>query len=244
LSSGETPENLAGEAVAESAAEDAATPERQARHRRWVPLGIVLVSVLAAVMGWRASIAEEHSNHDNELARQDLVRQQQLQLGDLLAANSDVRLFGSYEQTSLLAQALRSQARHAQGTQADDLKRQAASNVTVAQSLYGRLSGNALPRVNVDSTFDPSAPYDLKAERAALRIENDELAALDPDRLRNNARAERNRGVQLTGLAALFVVAIVLFTLAAVGLSSALFAISGAVVGAVALILFITIEVV
>jgi hypothetical protein len=62
----------------------------------WIPLAIALVSVLAAVMGWRASLADEGSTHREELSRQDLVHQQQLLVQDHQAVDTDVRAFGQF----------------------------------------------------------------------------------------------------------------------------------------------------
>jgi hypothetical protein len=241
------PPEAAGEPAAETAPEPAA-PEQQehTRFHRWVPLAIVIVSVFAAIMGWRASVADEHSNHDNELSRQDLVRQQQLQLNDIQQINAEARAFGVWEQTSLQAQTLRKQARQSTGEEAKSLKRQADSSLTLAAGLQRQVTiDNGIPFANTDGTLDPKYPYEISKARRSVALDNTELAALEPDRLRSLAKHVRLQGEYLTGLAALFVAAIVLFTLSAVSRGPAVrsFGLSGTVVGLVAAVLFIVVEV-
>jgi hypothetical protein len=252
VSPGDEPEHEpAGELEAETApaAEPAPAGEPappRSRFHDFLPLAIVTVSVLAAVMGWRASVADEHSNHDNELSRQDLVRQQQLQLGDLQLINAEARSFGSWEQNSLLAQTLHSEARQVKGEEGKSISRQAESTLTLAASQQSKVTAhNAIQFANTDGTLDPAYPYRIKIARRSVALDNTELAALEPDRLRKQAKDVRLQGEYLTGLAALFVAAIVLFTCAAVSSGSFVrgFGISGTLVALVGLILFIVVEI-
>ena len=55
-----------GDAPGGEGAEQLTARERKALHEivhTWIPLGIVLISVLAAVTGWRASLSEQKADH-------------------------------------------------------------------------------------------------------------------------------------------------------------------------------------
>jgi hypothetical protein len=57
-----------------------------------VPVGIVLMSLASAAMGWQASIRDERATHSDKLARQALVFQRQGELAKVQEVDSDVRL--------------------------------------------------------------------------------------------------------------------------------------------------------
>jgi hypothetical protein len=229
------------------------------RARHWLhdhlPYAIVAVSILAAMMGWRASLADEGSAHTDELSRQDLVRQQAIVLQDIQTVDSDVRLFGPFEENSLLSAALRTDAAKITGSEAQSLSREAQARLELARSFGDELQlqyftpadpANTGPYGDLrsDGTYKPGHPYDVKGAIAISGTINADLTSLEPDRLRTEARSERLRGVHLIGLATLFVAALVFFTLAAVsrGQVVAWFTASGAVVALIALVLFPIIE--
>src|SRR5438105_6290669 len=83
--------------------------EKRALHEvvhLWIPLAIVLVSVCAAIVGWRASLSDESATHYEELSRQDLVQQQQLVIQDSNTVDGDIGTFGQFTQDSTLAHSL------------------------------------------------------------------------------------------------------------------------------------------
>jgi hypothetical protein len=220
----------------------------------WIPLGIVLVSVLAAVMGWRASLADERSAHSEELARQDLVQQQQSLVQDNHAIDADVQTFGQFAQYSALAHSLRLDAAKIGGRVGDQLLSEAQADLGIARYLGKRIvhqnyafdpsnpTGN--PALRSDGTYQPGHPY-----RAALALDVAEnadtaLHGLAPEQLHATAESEHARGVDFTGVAALFVSVMVLLTLGAVakGQAKLWLAGSGAVLGVVGLVLFATVQ--
>ena len=230
---------------------------RQALHEiihKWIPLGIVIVSVLAAVMGWRASLADETSAHSEELSRQDLVHQQQLLVQDNHAIDTDIQTFDQFAQYSSLAHSLRQDAAQLNGPVADQVLSEAQADLGIARYLGKQIAnqnyafdpsnptGN--PFLRSDGTYLPGHPY-----RAALALQIAEnadtaLHGLAPERLHASAEAEHTRGVDFTGIAALFVSVMVLLTLAAVaaGPPKLWLAGSGAALTVVGLILFATIQ--
>jgi hypothetical protein len=228
--------------------------EKRALHEivhLWIPLAIVLVSVCAAIVGWRASLSDENATHYEELSRQDLVQQQQLLIQDHNTVDSDVRVFGQFAQYSTLAESLLHDAGVVGGPTGDQLREQGASDLSVALTLGkqiqavdyafdpSNLAGNSYLRS--DGTYLPSHPYD--AEQGLATAENNDLAlhGLEPEPLLAKADAQHNKGVDFTGIAALFIGVLVLLTLGAVvrGPQKLWFAGSGAAVGVVAVVLFL-----
>jgi hypothetical protein len=245
------------------APESGASAPLSARIQRWLPVAIVAVSVLAAVMGWRASLADETSTHADELARQDLLHQQELILDKIQGVDADVRLFGSFEQYSLLGQALLRDARTVGGSEGQSLARQGQGDIELARGIGSqfRFNGaynpsdesnyysrdNTTGSLQPDGSYRPHNPYTVGGPGGALAAaeSGDEgLTSLEPARLRAHGRSERLKGVDLIGVAALFIAALVFFTLAAVsrGRRTVGFAGSGLAVTVVALILFPIVE--
>lgn len=143
---------------------------------KWIPLGIVIVSVLAAVMGWRASLSDETSAHSEELSRQDLVHQQQLLVQDNHAIDADIQTFGHFAQYSSLAHSLRQDAAQLSGPVADQVLSEAQADLGIARYLGKQIAnqnyafdpsnptGN--PFLRSDGTYLPGHPY-----RAALALQ-------------------------------------------------------------------------
>lgn len=118
---------------------------------KWIPLGIVIVSGLAAVMGWRASLSDETSAHSEELSRQDIVHQQPLLVQDNHAIDADIQTFGQFAQYSSLAHSLRQGAAQLTGPVADQVLSEAQADLGVARYLGKQIA-------NQDYAFDPSNP--------------------------------------------------------------------------------------
>ena len=117
----------------------------------WIPLAIVIASVLAAVVGWRASVAEEHATHHEELSRQDLVQQQAQLVQDRNAVATDLQTFGQFAEFSSIGHALLTDAGRISGPTGDELRTQGESDLGVARSL-----GKQIRWLNY--AYDPSSP--------------------------------------------------------------------------------------
>jgi hypothetical protein len=255
---GEPPEAEAPEARPPEDAQSEPRPEsleRRALHEIvhvWIPLAIVVISVCAAIVGWRASVSDEHANHLEELSRQDLVQQQQLLVQDNDSVDSDVRTFGQFTQYSLLAHSLLHDADVVGGAVGDQLRTEGSADLTIAITLGKQIQ-------NVDYAFDPSNPtgnvylhsdgtytpgHPYNAEQALATAENNDTAlhGLEPEGLLSQAETQHDKGVDFTGIAALFIAVLVLLTFGAVvrGRQKLWFAGSGAVLGTAALALFLT----
>src|SRR5207302_6222288 len=92
-----------------------------------------------------------------------------------------------------------------------------------------------------DGTYKPGYPYDAAAGLATAENNDFSLHGLEPEPLLSKAESQHHRGVDFTGIAALFIGVLVLLTLGAVvkGPQKPSFAGSGAAVGAAAVVLFL-----
>jgi hypothetical protein len=237
-----------------AAARGAALSERV---HGWLPLAIVVVSVLAALMGWRASLADEGATHSDELARQDLALQQELLLQKVQGVDADIRLFGSFEQDSLLGNALFKQAAQVAGAERASFLQEGQGDLEAARQIGSEFTyiGDYTPSdprnysasggsLEPNGSYNPGNPYRVAAALLGAQTSDAGLTSLEPDRLRSHARAERKTGVWLIGLAALFIAGLVFFTFAAVSRNARTlwFAGCGVTVALVALALFPIVE--
>jgi hypothetical protein len=228
--------------------------EKRALHEvvhLWIPLAIVLVSVCAAIVGWRASLADESATHYEELSRQDLIQQQQQYVQDNSSVDSDIRTFGQFAQDSLLARSLAHDAGTVGGAVGDQLRVEGDAYLTIALSLGKQIQNvsyafdpsnpTANPALYPDGTLKPKFPYDAEAGLANAENNDLQLHGLEPEPLLSRAESEHSRGVDFTGIAALFIGVLVLLTLGAVvrGPQKLWFAGSGAALGSAALVLFL-----
>ncbi len=237
-------------------ADDATSASNRPLHELvhvWIPLAIVIASVLAAVVGWRASVAEEHATHHEELARQDLVQQQQQLVQDQNAVATDVRTFGQFAEFSTVGHALLSDANRIGGTASDELRTQGESDLGVARYLgkqirwlnyaYDPSSPDTNANLRTDGSYQPRHPYNTEVALDGAENADPALHGLSPDALHRQANTLRSQAVHLTGIAAIFVGVLMLLTLAAVvpGPPKVLFAGSGAVLAIVGVVLFLVV---
>jgi hypothetical protein len=224
---------------AQSPEETPAHPPGDGRRSQVVlALAIVVMSILAATMAWRASVADDAAGGSSQLAEQNLLQQQELTASDEAVVLHDIAIFGTYEEYENLGNLLQRAAARAPAAQASALAVRAEQDLEFAQR------EDALFEVYLPTVTNGIASFDASyARRATLLRDSDLLNLQAPSALRADAAAQERNGLRLTGLAVLFVAALVLFTFAQLtGASiSSLFALSGAMVAVVAIVLFISI---
>jgi hypothetical protein len=205
---------------------------------RWLPVGIVLVSLAAAAMAWQASVAEERATHKDVLSRQDLVRSQQFDLEKIQQAIANLRVFGEVERPFLLAEMLEEQSAQIGGTQGRRLADEARANRKAFEALRRQ--------ADADPALASGTHYDVRAALSAIESGDRDLTSLEPNSLRAGARHQRTMGLRLAGLLVVFIVGLVFLTIAAVarGRLSYWFASGGAGAALVATILFFFVRVV
>ncbi|HWF52577.1 MAG TPA: hypothetical protein VG294_18185 [Solirubrobacteraceae bacterium] len=217
-----------------------AEDEGSGRLRRYTALGIVIVSIFAAAMAWRASVADDGAGSKEQLAEQNLLQQQELTATDEASVFHDLSLFGRYEEHVNLAVALERDA--AQATPAATAR---ALSVRAQQERQLAHSEQALFEGPLPTTRrDGSVSYDAAYARSQAQLRDVELLDLQPpEQLRAQASTLHEKGVRLTGLAVLFVAALVLLTFAELSgpAVARLFAFSGGGVAVAAAVLFLLI---
>lgn len=217
----------------------AQTPHDARRSQVGLALAIVVMSILAATMTWRASVADDSAGGATQLAEQNLLQQQQLTASDEAIVLHDVAVFGTYAEDEDLARLLQRDAARAPAGRARALAVRAEQDLELGQR------EGALFEVAEPSVAHGMLTFDAAYARRAVRLRDAALLDLEPPRtLRAKAGQQEREGLRLTGLAVLFVAALVLFTFAQLtGASIAsLFALSGTAVALIAIVLFISIS--
>jgi hypothetical protein len=199
-----------------------------------LPFLIVASTLGFVAMGWQASVTDERATRKDEVSRQDLVRLAQLKLQKVQEVDSDIRVFGELERHRLLANQLRRDADRARAGDRQGLVQAERAERGLAEALAPELKyfpGDSALR---------GEPYNARTAQTLAETGDDEMASLEPNELRSAAHEQRQRGLHLTGLAVLFVVGLVLFTIAAVtsGKTARGLAAVGAVFSICALALF------
>lgn len=197
---GEQAEVHEAEEEAEKAERDLDVDARRALRAR-VALAIVALSIFSAVAGWRASVFDERSSSSNAVFHQDLLLQQQLEADHEGAVARDVTQYGQLEQNWFMA------SRSAQSGSA-----QAAERERTAAEEAGNQFEVQTPTLNANGTvsYDPASAYSSGVAT------DTELGGLHPAAALAASNSESDQAVNMTGVAALFVAALVLFTLAQV----------------------------
>jgi hypothetical protein len=174
---------------------------------RFLPAAIVAVSLGAATMGWQASVADERATVKDDMSRQELFLQQQVGLRKVQEVDADVRLFSEVEQQQLIAIAAEEQLTRAANRERATLAEQAAAHQESADALAHQVRFQE---------GELGAVYNVK-EAARLAVAGDpQLTSFEPNRLHEVAETLRNRGVDLVGIAVIYIAALVFFTCAAV----------------------------
>ena len=206
------------------------------RFRTRVAILIALVSIMGAVVAWRASEASELASNLDQDATQQFVQREQI-LGQLDEdVMQDVRLLGAYQEHVKAWKELERSANAASGAAAETLRRRAQEERALARTLY-----------LLFQTWYPSHPeengdvaFDRDAARAWMRDGNDDLATLAPEATDARADAAHEKTVNLVALAALLVGALFLLTLAQMARTTirAVYAGAGTIVLLTSIVLF------
>ena len=178
---------------------------------RVLALLITVVSILAAVSAWRASVVSGDAGSLDQQASQERIRRQQVE-GQLNAqVDQDLRLFPRYLSHLSTWGVLKKKASQQQGKRPEvavRLRGDAQEELALARTIYQALS--VKPRFG-------QTEYDEQGSRDFLRSFNLELINLDPEKTADLAEDERGRGVRLVAITALFVASLFCLTLAQVG---------------------------
>jgi hypothetical protein len=184
------------------------------RLRTLATSGVVVASVCSAMSVLVGAVYDEHGSQEDAVYRQQLVVEQQLERLREESIAADVGLFGGYEQHVLGARDLQRDAAvmAANRRLAEALRSRAEDQRTIATALLTRFHVHPWEATNGPGlSYDPSIAYRVQS-RSVSALEE----ALDPGVHRLDARSSRHKGMSMAGVAALFLIALVLFTIAQV----------------------------
>jgi hypothetical protein len=206
---------------------------------RTVSLLITAVSILGAIVAWRASIVSTDAANGDQAATQDLVRQQQINVQVQAQVDQDLRLFPSYLAHLHAWQTLKKQSRSVQRNDPDlatALSSEAQDELSLARTVYQSLS--------VKPVFG-AEEYDEQFSIDYLKSFQQELHGLDPEATEAQAAELHDKGVRLVGITALFIASLFFLTLAQVAKPNVrhFFAGAGVLVLILGTILFVIAEI-
>ena len=215
-------------------------PVRTDRFRAWVGVLIAVVSILGAVVVWRASVESTNASDSTQRATQQLILQQQ-RLGSIESGVAqDFRLFLDFQEhvmnwRRLLAQADETQASDA--TLAATLRAQARRELSEARRIRPLIQNFDRPSFGDENGI---VEFDPKVQSHALAEADLELTGLRPDLAFGDAKEAHDRALRLVAVGVLFAAALLFLTFAQVARRGArgVFAGAGIVVLLVATVLF------
>lgn len=220
---------------------------RWAHRLRWVPavpvlaLGIAAVSVLSALVTWRASEWSNRADRAESLATQDLAFRHQIRAEIRAAVDEDIRIFGTYEE----------HYNHAVRLEEDEWRMRERDPLLarriVREAQRERASANGVLRYLGDSPgYERGSglvTFDAKAAVSRLEASSPDLANVRQSPNTALAETAQNKFTNLVGVALVFAASLFFLTLAQLTsrTASRAFAIAGTVVALLAWGIFIAV---
>ncbi len=194
----------------------AAATDRDDRLQTWIARAIVVVSILGAIVGWRASVWSGNAGGYDSQTAQDRILAEQAHAQSRSFAAEDLRLLGptqaAYSSAVLLDRQADAAARRGRTGLADDLR---------VQARRARVEGATLQRFVTAAPFevapDGSLDYDVDAAIANGDAGQRDLVGLRPGETERLAEAARDKTSHLVLAAAVLVLSLFFLTLSQLG---------------------------
>ena len=205
--------------------------------RRNIAFVIVIVSVMGALVAWRASETSDDSGDLVQVSLQDQTLREQAfatNRGNLL---HDIRLLGNHEAHVTLARLL---SRDADRVPDPDVARRLELEAQSERQLAR--SQERFFKATIPTEDEGKVSYDFDFALDFLRRFNSEASGLDPEGALKESNVLSDRAVDLTAITTLFAAALLFLTLAEVTRRGvrAWFAAAGCAAALIALVLFLT----
>jgi hypothetical protein len=186
--------------------------ERPAGHylRFAIALGIVVASISSAVAGVGAELYNEQSTQNESLFRQAVITLQERERAIEGDVASDLQRFAAYEQAFMLGHV----AQNAEKTATGRLAERVYADATAQEQLAALDEQSFLHSLTPFYTGSPYPAVDVTDGYRNAVHNSGELNEADPAALQRRASSDRQSAVDLTGVAAVFVFALVLLTVA------------------------------
>ena len=227
--------------AAELAVEEELDEETPDRFRTWVALAIALVSILGAIVAFRASLSEEEAHRLDLDGLQASAEVEQIKTNTEAVANEDQRTAVEYQDHIVLALKLEDEASKQTNAQVAASLDAEAQNQRVLARTVSRFFQGGFPSVSDAGT---AVKLDRDAEIARLLADNDRYGELHPDKTLAQAETVHTRAVDLLGLVTLFIAGLLFLTLAQFTRRSIrpVFAVAGALSAGLGLVLWFVVE--
>jgi len=215
-----------------------ALPVRTDRFRAWVRVLIAVVSILGAVVVWRASMESSNASDRTQQGTQQLILQQQKRGSIEAGVARDFRLFMDFQEHVMGWRQLLTQADAADDPAlAAGLRAQARHELSAARHIRPLIQNFDRPDYG---DADGVVQFDPGVQARALAEADLELTGLRPDLAFADADEAHDRSLQMVGIAVLFAAALLFLTFAQVARRGArgIFAVAGVVVMLAATALF------
>ena len=213
-------------------------PPKTERFRAVVGVLIAAVSILGAVVVWRASVESSNASDLTQQGTQQLILQQQTRGSIEAGVARDFRLYALFQEHVLNWRQMLAQADQATDPSlAADLRSQARSELSQARHIRPLMQNFDRPSFGDESGV---VPFDPAQQVRALSDANLELTGLHPGVTFAAASDAHARALHLVGIAVLFAAALLFLTLAQVARKGTrgIFAAAGVVVMVAATVLF------
>lgn len=220
------------------------SPDEAVSHfRAWVGVGIALVSILGAVVVWRASLVSAEASSVGQEGIQQLILQEQRRSGIESGIARDSRLFVQFQEHVMNWRILLQQAEEVQREDpalARELREDARAEISLARGIGPLFQPFSRPFYGDATGF---VAFDPRVLVAALADADLELTGLSPERTRVEAESAHDKALHLVGIAVLLAAALLFLTFAQVGRGvRGIFAAAGGVVAVAAAGLFAFVE--
>jgi hypothetical protein len=178
--------------------------------RAWAAGGMVIVSILSAFAVLAASVYDDDASQEDGVYRQQLLTREAGARGHEEAVAQDLAVFGNYEQHVDRARDLRAAAGAGDSARAEALRSQAERELAISAALHHDFQVMWPTTDEKHSpTYDPDNAYWIATHTVAVLH-----GEVEPAPHRDEARDARNNSVWLALAAALFLGALLFFTLA------------------------------
>jgi hypothetical protein len=216
-------------------------PPRTDRFRSWVGVTIAVVSILGAVVVWRASVESSNASDLTQQGTQSLILVQQKQSSIEAGVARDFRLFTDFQEHVMDWRLLLKQADKVADDDPDlaaQLRAQARRELSQARHIRPLIQNFDRPDYGDENGV---AEFDPERQVRALAGADLELTGLRPAAAFAKADAAHDHALQLVGIAVLFGVALLFLTFAQVARRGArgIFAVAGVAVMLGASLLFL-----
>jgi hypothetical protein len=177
--------------------------------RAWAAGGMVIVSILSAFAVLAASVYDDNASQEDGVYRQQLLTREAAARSHEEAVANDLAVFGNYEQHAERARDLRAAAGAGDSPRAESLRSRAERELAISAALHHDFQVTwPVADEGGTPTYDPDTAYWIATHTVDVLH-----GEVEPAPRRDEAKDARRNSVWLALAAALFLGALLFFTL-------------------------------